>query len=98
MRKPRSRRFKALLAACGLLAGVFNATLLATTASAGSDGCASWSGIQAVTVKNNCTYTIRRKIIWSWAKDTPCYSLGPGTTNTFFKPISIAKFDTVVAC
>ncbi|MBP2326741.1 hypothetical protein JOF56_007126 [Kibdelosporangium banguiense] len=61
-------------------------------------GCASYdhSGRHAWVI-NRCSYTIHAKILWAFAPDTACYTLGPGGRLDSTRGFP-ARFDGAVSC
>lgn len=51
-----------------------------------------------VNIKNNCTYTVRVKVIVDWGTDSPCWTLAPGQGKYWFKETVTGSYSHLATC
>ncbi len=51
-----------------------------------------------VNIKNNCTYTVRVRVIVDWGTDSPCWSLAPGQGKFWFKETITGQYSHLATC
>lgn len=56
-----------------------------------------WAGFPRATVKNNCASTKRVKVVWAFAPDSACMTIGSGKTKHHTTGM-LGRFDGLKTC